>query len=84
MVRNAHAHAGDLIVIEGHHLGEPRRIGEILEVLGGAEHEHYRVRWDDGRESIFTPGSDAVIQHASRRKARRPSPTTPGRTDGSA
>ena len=55
---------GDLIVIEGHRVGESRRIAEILEVLGTDEREHYRVRWDDGRESIFYPSSDAVIQHA--------------------
>lgn len=64
MARAPRAQVGDLIVIEGHRLGESRRIGEILEVLETAEHEHYRVRWDDGRESIFTPGSDAVIRHA--------------------
>jgi hypothetical protein len=27
--------------------GSARRIGEILELLGEAGHEHYRVRWDD-------------------------------------
>jgi hypothetical protein len=64
MARAPRAQVGDLIVIEGHRLGESRRIGEILEVLGTAEHEHYRVRWDDGRESIFTLGNDAVIRHA--------------------
>ncbi len=58
-----HAHVGDLIVIEGHRLGDSRRIGEILEVLDAARHEHYRVRWDDDRVSIFTPGTDATIKH---------------------
>ena len=37
---------------------------EILEVLGTRGHRHYRVRWDDGHESIFFPGSDAIIQPA--------------------
>lgn len=54
---------GEVIVIEAHHLGEGRRLGEILEVLDPGEHEHYRVRWDDGRESIFYPGNDAHIHH---------------------
>jgi hypothetical protein len=58
------AAAGDLIEIHGHRVGEPRRIGEILEILGVCEQERYRVRWDDGRESIYTRGSDAVIRHA--------------------
>jgi hypothetical protein len=55
--------AGEVIEIEAHHLGEGRRIGEILEVLDPGEHEHYWVRWDDGRESLFYPSSDAHIHH---------------------
>jgi hypothetical protein len=65
MADTTHTHVGDLIEINRHRLGESGRLGEILEVLGG-EHEHYRVRWDDGHESIFTPGSDAIIRHARR------------------
>jgi len=55
---------GDVIIVEGHHVGEGRRIGEILEVLGTNSHEHYRVRWDDGHESVFYPSTDAVVRHA--------------------
>lgn len=55
---------GDVIVIAGRHVGAAERIGEILEVLGTPGHVHYRVRWDDGGESIFYPGSDATIRHA--------------------
>jgi hypothetical protein len=62
--------SGDLLIISGHRVGEPQQIGEILEVLGTHRHRHYRVRWDDGHESIFFPGSDAII----RPKAKRPSP----------
>ena len=57
------ARVGDLIVVVGHRVGEPRRTGEILEVLGTHGHEHYRVHWDDGHEAIFYPGGDAVVQH---------------------
>jgi Domain of unknown function (DUF1918) len=46
--------------------------GEILEVLGSGEHEHYRVQWEDGHESVFTPGSDAVIRHVEHRDADDP------------
>jgi len=63
MAQKTRTHAGDLIEIHGHRLGETARTGEILEVLGAGEHEHYRVRWEDGHESIFTPGSDAAIRH---------------------
>ena len=54
---------GDVVVIEGHHVGEGRRAGEILEVLGETGYEHYRVRWEDGRETVFYPSSDATIRH---------------------
>jgi hypothetical protein len=57
------AQVGDLIEIHGHRLGEPSRTGEILEILGTTEYEHYRVQWEDGHESFITPGSDAVIRH---------------------
>jgi hypothetical protein len=60
------AQVGDLVIVEGHRLGEARRIGEILEVLGEAGHEHYRVRWDDDHESVFYPSSDATIQRIER------------------
>jgi hypothetical protein len=68
MTNARNADAGDLIVIRGHRLGESSRIGEILEVVGTGEHERYRVHWDDDRETIFTPGSDAVIQHTHHRE----------------
>jgi uncharacterized protein DUF1918 len=62
------AEAGDSIVIEGHHVGDTQRTGEIVEVLGEPGHEHYRVRWDD-HESIFYPGSsDATIKFRSARR----------------
>ena len=63
MADSPHGEVGDLIEIHGHRLGEHVRLGEIVEVLGEGESKHYRVRWDDGHESIFTPGSDAVIRH---------------------
>lgn len=63
MVHVAHATAGDAIVVRGDHVGSPSRAGEILEVLGAPEHERYRVRWEDGHESIFTPGGDVLIRH---------------------
>jgi hypothetical protein len=54
---------GDLVVVSGHHVGEPERIGEILEMLGEPGHERYRVHWDDEHQSIFYPGSDATVRH---------------------
>ncbi len=57
---------GDVVIVEGHRVGESRRLGEILEVLGTAGHEHYRVRWEDGNETVFYPSSDATIQAGTR------------------
>lgn len=65
------AEIGDLIVITGHRVGESERIAEILEVLGELPNERYRVRWDDGRESVYFPASDATIKHATHRRSRR-------------
>ncbi len=70
LIESLHAAAGDTIVIEGHRVGESHRTGEILEVLGPAGHEHYLVRWDDGRETVFYPQSDATIRPARRKRAR--------------
>jgi len=56
-----HANKGDHIVVESVTVDSARRSGQILEVLGGAAGEHYRVHWDDGHESEFFPGPDARV-----------------------
>jgi hypothetical protein len=55
--------AGDVVVVSAHRVGEPERVAEILEVLGDASRPHFRVRWEDGRETLFYPGSDAIVRH---------------------
>jgi hypothetical protein len=68
-VKTEHAaEVGDLILIAGRRVGESERIAEILVVLGEPPNEHYRVRWDDDRESVYFPGSDATIKHATHRR----------------
>src|SRR5262249_27945123 len=54
--------SGDLIEITGHRVGDQPRSGEILEILGDPGEPHFRVRWEDGHESIFYPGNDAVVR----------------------
>ena len=55
---------GDVIVVGGHSVGSERTMGEILEIRGDPEHERYRIRWEDGHESIFHPADgDATIHH---------------------
>jgi hypothetical protein len=67
-VQGLPAEVGDRIEIAGHAVGDTPRNGEIIEVLGEPGHEHFRVRWEDGHESINFPAEDAVIR---RPKARR-------------
>jgi hypothetical protein len=55
----------DHIVIETTKLDTARRHGDVLEVLGDSDTEHYRVRWADGHESIYFPGPDAQIRSLS-------------------
>jgi len=64
----ARAAKSDVLVIAGHHVGEAPQLAEILEVLGEPGHEHFRVRWEDGRETTIYPGSDAVVRHAGRKE----------------
>jgi len=66
--RTAGAKPGDVLVIVAHRVGETERTGEILEVLGEPAHQHYRVSWDDGHESVFYPSTDAIVRPSSRRR----------------
>jgi hypothetical protein len=66
--------SGDLVIVSGHRVGDVEQIGEVIEVLGDDRRHHYRVRWDDGHESIFFPGSDATIR---RRRAGTAKGATP-------
>jgi hypothetical protein len=58
---------GDRLVIHGHHVGEPDRDGEIVEVHGDDGAAPYTVRWTDGHVSRFYPSSDACVQHFEHR-----------------
>jgi hypothetical protein len=58
---------GDVIEVEGKAVGSPGRSGEILDVLGTADEPHFRVRWEDGHESIYYPSNDARIRVGSDR-----------------
>ena len=62
---------GDLVDVSGRRVGDPARFGEILEVLGNVRHPHYRVRWEDGHESILYPGEATTIRKRERPSRRR-------------
>jgi hypothetical protein len=61
------AKPGDLVTTSRHQVGDHARLGEILEVLGAPGQERLRVRWEDERETIFFPGSDAALRHGEHR-----------------
>ncbi len=51
---------GDRIIVESERPGHAPREGEILAVDAGPYGPHYRVRWADGHQSVFTPGAGAA------------------------
>ena len=56
------ASVGDRLHIHGHAVGDPDRMGEIVEVKGQAGGPPYLVRFDDGHTRLVFPGPDAVIE----------------------
>lgn len=57
--------AGDRIEVTTNTLGVAPRHGEVLESTSvGA----IRVRWDDGHESVFMPGSNCQVLPPIRRR----------------
>jgi hypothetical protein len=60
---------GATIVVESERTTQPQRRGVIEEVLA-EDPPRYRVRWEDGRETIFSPSAGvAVIETARPRGA---------------
>ena len=58
------AAVGDRLVIKGHHVGEPDRGAEVLEVHGDDGGPPYVMQWDDDPHlSIYFPGPDAIVRH---------------------
>jgi hypothetical protein len=51
--------AGDSIAVESERLTQPSRRGVIEEVLQEAP-ARFRVRWEDGHTSIFSPAAGAA------------------------
>lgn len=56
--------SGDVVAVSGRHVGDRGRVGEIVEVLGEPSHPHYRVRWEDGHETVLYPGEGTTIRRA--------------------
>jgi hypothetical protein len=51
---------GERVVAESESINRRRRAGVVEEVLRGDPSPRYRIRWDDGHQSIYTPASGAL------------------------
>jgi hypothetical protein len=52
--------AGVRVEVESESTERPPRMGVIEEVLRAAPSPRYRIRWDDGHESIYAPAAGAL------------------------
>ncbi|MQA94851.1 MAG: DUF1918 domain-containing protein [Streptosporangiales bacterium] len=53
---------GDRLHVHGKTVGEPDRMGEIIEVRGDEGAPPFLVRFDDGNTRLVFPGADAVVE----------------------
>jgi hypothetical protein len=67
------ASVGDRLRVHGRNVGSQDRYGEVIEVRGKDGGPPYVVRFPDGHESLFYPGSDCVVESAV---ASREAPST--------
>ncbi|GAA3123677.1 DUF1918 domain-containing protein [Streptomyces echinatus] len=56
------ASVGDRILVHGRIVGQHDRTAEIIEVLGMDGGPPYRVRFEDGHETLMSPGPDTVVR----------------------
>jgi hypothetical protein len=51
---------GDHVVAETESIDRGARRGVVEEVVRDDPHPRYRIRWDDGHESVYTPADGAL------------------------
>jgi hypothetical protein len=62
---------GKRVVAEAESTGRRPRSGVVEEVLRGDPSPRYRIRWDDGHESTYTPAGGALrAEHRANRQRR--------------
>lgn len=64
------ANKGDRLLVHGRTVGHPDHEAEIVEVLGTDGEPPYRVRFENGHETVMSPGPDCVVREG--KGARRP------------
>jgi hypothetical protein len=63
--------AGKRVVAESESIDRRPRSGVVEEVLRGDPSPRYRIRWDDGHESIYTPASGALRAEKRAKRQRQ-------------
>jgi len=51
---------GDRVIVESESTERPHREGVVEEVLRTDPSPRYRIRWDDGHETLYTPAAGAL------------------------
>ena len=51
---------GDRVRAESESTERPARLGTVREVLRGDPAPRYRIDWDDGHTSVYTPAAGAL------------------------
>jgi hypothetical protein len=64
------ARPGDRIVVESERVGQPARVGEILEVVESSVGPSYEVRWEDGHRTSFRPAAGSARIFPRRRASK--------------
>jgi hypothetical protein len=62
------------VVAESESTDRRPRCGVVKEVLRGDPSPRYRIRWDDGHESIYTPASGALRAEQRAKRQRQVAP----------
>ncbi|HEY6740702.1 MAG TPA: DUF1918 domain-containing protein [Actinopolymorphaceae bacterium] len=56
------ARVGDRLHVHGRRVGNPDKVGKIIEVRGAGGTPPYVVRFDNGQQALVFPGPDAVVE----------------------
>jgi hypothetical protein len=59
---------GDRVEAQAQSTERRGRAGLIREIIRGAPAPRYRIRWDDGRESVYTPAAGCLTRRSAKQK----------------
>ncbi|CAL9623954.1 MULTISPECIES: DUF1918 domain-containing protein [Streptomyces] len=64
------ASKGDKLVQHGRVVGQHDHVVEVVEVLGPEGSPPYRVRAENGHETVMSPGPDCQVKHQEEHRQR--------------